>query len=65
MKTLKSNEAKKLIGNHVKWIEAWDAHRGVGIPRSGVILEVSGKNVRFERDWKWLPDMYFLEEVKG
>lgn len=65
MKTLKSKEAKKLIGKRVKWVEAWDTHRGVGISRSGVIREVSGKNVRIESDWKWLPDMYFLEEEKG
>lgn len=64
MRTLKSKEAKKLIGKKVRWVEAWDAHGGVGIPRSGVLLEVKGKNVRFESDWKWLPDMYFLEEVK-
>lgn len=64
MDTLKPKEAKKLIGKRVKWVEAYDANRGVGIQRSGVILEVAGKNVRTESDWKWLPDMYFLEEVK-
>ena len=43
MKTLKSKEAKKLIGKRVRWVEDWDAHRG---------------------DWKWLPDMCYLAEVK-
>lgn len=61
---LSSKEAKKLVGKKVKWIEHYDFNRSNGIQKQGIILEVLGRNVKIENDWKWLPDMYFLEEDK-
>lgn len=64
---MKASEAKKLIGNKIKWIDYWDSRRGTGIPREAKLLDVKGKNVYLDfggnYDWLWLPDMRFVERV--
>ena len=58
---MKASEARKLIGQKV-WIKRWHDCR----PYPGVILEVAGKNIRFDHqgmeDWLWLPDCRIYTE---
>lgn len=64
---MKVAEARKLIGKRVEWRTRGDPNRGTYFVRSGVIVEVAGKNVRIESmgsdDWRWLPDLIDLKEV--
>jgi hypothetical protein len=57
-------QARRLIGKTVEWLDTYCPRSGYRV-REGVILEVSGRNVRVDMngssDWKWLPDMHDLK----
>ena len=61
---MKTSELKKLIGKRIRWKANYDPNRGSYSPRSGILEEVQGRNLKVDNDWRWLPDMMDIEEVK-
>lgn len=64
---MRINELRKMVGKQIQWEEYYCQKSGHGLPRSGVLLEVKGKNLLIDQmgsvDWKWTPDMLHLRLV--
>lgn len=62
---LKAAEAKALIGKRVKWSVVVDRYRGYERRYEGIVNEVSGRNIRIDDEWRWLPDIPSLTVVEA
>lgn len=51
-RTLKAAEARRLIGQEVRWRSIYS-----GWTSAGLVHEVRGKNIHIGADWQWLPDI--------
>jgi hypothetical protein len=54
---VKPSQLKPWIGKRIQWLAYYDSNRGSGVPRSGILDAVKGRNVMVDGDWKWLPTM--------
>ena len=67
---MRTAEARRLVGKDISWNDRRDVLTLVHPPlRRGTLREVQGKNAHIDvlgsLDWKWLPDMLNVREVKA
>jgi len=62
----KTNNLKKLIGTAIQWEEHVCPKRGNGVTRTGILIELKGKNAHVDLggtyDWKWIPQMHNIRK---
>lgn len=63
---MKSKEAKLLVGKRVEyWFDSdVDRHRGSILVRTGTVTAVAGRNIEISGDWRWLPNVAHMVEIK-
>lgn len=59
-----SAELRTLVGKKITWEETICRYRGTFRTRSGAVLEVRGKNINVDGDWKWFPSMENMKVVE-
>ena len=61
---MKIDKLREMIGQKIQWEEHYCPKAGCGLRRSGVLLEVRGRNLLVDQmgslDWKWVPYMRHL-----
>lgn len=66
---MKANNLRRLIGKRIQWEEHYDPRSGTSLKRTGILLEVKGRNILVDQmgsnDWKWVPDMRHLKQQDG
>jgi esterase/lipase len=61
VKIQKASEARLNIGKRVWWD---DVSNRYSFLRSGIIDEVSGRNINIDGDWRWMPHMTNLRTTE-
>jgi hypothetical protein len=62
MKITNAKEARERIGKRVEWDDGGSVYTFF---RSGILQDVSGRNLLIDGDWKWRSDLKCLRDCES